>query len=82
MPGTPLPSFVSPILGAMNMGTVAFNVGSTPAAGHLIEFACEFDVPVRFDHDELNVQAIIEDEDDSAEGLEGISAITIVELRE
>lgn len=34
-------------------GLLTFN--TAPANGHIIEFACEFDVPVRFDSDKLDI---------------------------
>lgn len=63
-------------------GDLVFAPGSIPANGHVIEIQVDFYVPVRYDQDDLNVQAIIEDEDDPNTGLEGISSIVIVELKE
>lgn len=61
---------------------LVFDPSSIPGNGQIIEVQTDFYVPVRYDQDELNVQAIIEDETDPDEGLEGISSIVIVELKE
>ncbi|MGK9234770.1 DUF2460 domain-containing protein [Inquilinus limosus] len=56
-----------------NTGQVLF--GTAPAANALIEAACEFDVPVRFDVDELDLEL-------RGGGLGAIPTIPIRELKE
>jgi len=41
----------------MDTGLITFTGGYIPANGHLIEVECEFDVPVRFDQDDMMVAA-------------------------
>ncbi|TSD86024.1 TIGR02217 family protein [Mycobacterium sp. KBS0706] len=56
-----------------NTGEVLF--GTAPAAAAVIEVACEFDLPVRFDIDELGLEL-------RGGGLGAIPTIPIVELKE
>lgn len=70
----------------VDTGVITFN-GAAPGLGVIIEFECWFDRPVRFDIDQLDVQAILEANDaeetpDEEEGLEGITSIPIIELKE
>lgn len=60
-------------------GKLYFLPGHVPGQTADIEIECEFDVPVRFDIDELNIHAIIETEEGA---IEGLPAIPILELRE
>lgn len=39
----------------MDTGLITFHVGSIPGVGHIVEVECEFDVPVRFDTDQLEI---------------------------
>lgn len=70
----------------IDVGTVT--TPAAPGVGVIVEFACQFDRPVRFDIDRMEIQGIIaenkEDTDQTAqtEGVEGITAVPIVELRE
>lgn len=56
--------------------------------GHVVEVACQFDVPVRFDIDRLEIQGLIAedkdvtDTDEQDEGVEGLTAMPIVQLKE
>lgn len=66
-------------------GAITFN-GAPPTNGHIIEFACLYDHPARFDIDRLDIQAIIEHEYDTPEeeqeGIEALGPIPIVSLKE
>jgi uncharacterized protein (TIGR02217 family) len=42
-------------------GTITFTGGNTPPLGHAVTVTCEFDVPVRFDTDEMVVSADVYD---------------------
>lgn len=42
-------------------GTITFTGGNTPPNGHPVTVTCEFDVPVRFDTDEMKVSADVHD---------------------
>lgn len=57
-----------------NTGIITFTGGNEPAMGHDIEVACEFDVPVRFDVDDM--QLAIDNYDIHSWG-----SIVIVEVR-
>jgi uncharacterized protein (TIGR02217 family) len=50
--GTPVSATIS-----YTAGTVTFSVPNTPAVADLITVTCEFDVPVRFDTDELSASS-------------------------
>lgn len=43
------------------LGTITFDALNIPALGHVVDVTCEFDVPVRFDTDEMQASAEIHD---------------------
>lgn len=47
-----------PSLFAVNLATGVITLGATlaNATGHLVEASCEFDVPVRFDMDDMDIE--------------------------
>ncbi len=57
-----------------NTGIITFNAGKAPPNGQAVNVTCEFDVPVRFDTDKLD---LIYDAYDSY----SISSLPIVEIR-
>lgn len=57
----------------IDRGTLTFN--SAPAAGDLIGLACEFDVPVRFDVDDLPLTMIQQD-------FASVQGVPIIEIRD
>lgn len=59
----------------MNTGLITFTGGHIPAVGHAITVTCEFDVPVRFDQDELELDVTLQD-------VASIPSITVTEVRE
>lgn len=68
----------------VDTGAISLNVAAP--AGHIVELACQFDHPARFDVERLDIQAIIEREYETAEeeqeGIESLGPIPIVSLKE
>jgi uncharacterized protein (TIGR02217 family) len=64
----------------VNNNTGVITLGSTLAAqsGTEVEVICEFDVPVRFDTDELDITATVFTQD---EAVINIPSIPIIEIR-
>ena len=58
----------------MNTGIITFGVGDIPGAAEAVEVDCEFDVPVRFDIDDMPISW-------EAFQIQSASGITLVEVR-
>lgn len=58
-----------------NTGRITFNAGKAPGNGLSVKITCEFDVPVRFDTDKLDVT------NDAGFDNYSISSLPIVEIR-
>lgn len=58
----------------MNTGVIVFEAGDIPGVGEAVEVNCEFDVPVRFDIDEMPISW-------EAFQIQSASGINLVEVR-